>query len=110
MFVLNVIHIRLVRYCECFQASIVCTERCRCMECKNFKGSELRNEAIQRLKEVDDDFYCSASVMSAELKRSHPSSSLVAFYSSQTSMLYEKLLDKVCSFFLYYILLCILMY
>lgn len=32
----------LKRYCECFQANILCSDKCKCMDCKNFEGSEER--------------------------------------------------------------------
>lgn len=38
------------RYCECFQGGVVCSERCRCLECRNFTGSSYRLDAIQRLQ------------------------------------------------------------
>ncbi|KAK9281736.1 hypothetical protein L1049_004640 [Liquidambar formosana] len=32
----------LKRYCECFQANILCCENCKCVECKNLEGGEER--------------------------------------------------------------------
>lgn len=29
----------LKRYCECFQASVLCSELCKCVNCRNFDGS-----------------------------------------------------------------------
>ena len=30
----------LKKYCECFQAGILCASNCRCSDCQNFEGSE----------------------------------------------------------------------
>ncbi|DBB11872.1 TPA: hypothetical protein ACH3X3_006019 [Trebouxia sp. C0006] len=35
----------LKKYCECFQAGIYCGDNCKCIDCKNFEGSEAR-EAV----------------------------------------------------------------
>ncbi|WVZ76927.1 hypothetical protein U9M48_024845 [Paspalum notatum var. saurae] len=37
----------LKKYCECYQANVLCSKNCRCMDCKNFEGSEERKVSIQ---------------------------------------------------------------
>ncbi|KAG0461212.1 hypothetical protein HPP92_021509 [Vanilla planifolia] len=36
----------LKKYLQCFQANILCSENCKCMDCKNFDGSEERKALI----------------------------------------------------------------
>ncbi|KAK9806321.1 hypothetical protein WJX72_010280 [[Myrmecia] bisecta] len=36
----------LKKYCECFQAGIFCSDNCKCIDCKNFEGSEPRESVI----------------------------------------------------------------
>ncbi|KAF5832888.1 hypothetical protein DUNSADRAFT_11038 [Dunaliella salina] len=36
----------LKKYCECFQAGVFCSSSCRCMECKNYEGSDQRAQVI----------------------------------------------------------------
>jgi hypothetical protein len=37
----------LKKYCECFQANIFCSDKCKCCECKNFSNSVDLREAME---------------------------------------------------------------
>ncbi|KAK9826906.1 hypothetical protein WJX81_008093 [Elliptochloris bilobata] len=39
----------LKKYCECFQASIFCSDNCKCIDCKNFEGSDAREVVMMSL-------------------------------------------------------------
>jgi len=34
------------KYCECFQAGVLCSDNCRCIECKNVQGNEERQALL----------------------------------------------------------------
>jgi hypothetical protein len=51
----------LKKYCECFQAGIFCFETCRCVECKNFDGSEA-HEYVKQVHGPNANFHEYASV------------------------------------------------
>ncbi|KAG1672626.1 hypothetical protein FOA52_002106 [Chlamydomonas sp. UWO 241] len=36
----------LKKYCECFQAGIFCGDICKCVDCKNYDGSEARAQVV----------------------------------------------------------------
>ncbi len=36
----------LKKYCECFQASIFCSDNCKCIDCKNFEACPLSHAQI----------------------------------------------------------------
>ncbi|GER38067.1 tesmin/TSO1-like CXC domain-containing protein [Striga asiatica] len=38
----------LKRYCDCLQANILCSDICKCMDCKNYEGSEERKARFQQ--------------------------------------------------------------
>jgi len=43
----------LKKYCECFNAGIVCSENCRCAECRNFEDC-LERKAILAAPQISE--------------------------------------------------------
>ncbi|XP_024634048.1 protein tesmin/TSO1-like CXC 5 [Medicago truncatula] len=37
----------LKKYCECFHANVLCSENCKCIDCKNFEGSDVWRIVLQ---------------------------------------------------------------
>lgn len=53
----------LKKYCECFQGGIVCGTKCKCVECKNFPGSQA---LIDRRRKIKDHKGAETAMNSAE--------------------------------------------
>jgi len=53
----------LKKYCECFQGGIVCGAKCKCIDCKNFIGSQA---LIDRRRKIKDHKGAETAMKSAE--------------------------------------------
>ncbi|KAL7539060.1 hypothetical protein ACHAXR_009000 [Thalassiosira sp. AJA248-18] len=53
----------LKKYCECFQGGIVCGQKCKCTNCKNFIGSQA---LIDRRRKIKDDRGAAMAMTSSE--------------------------------------------
>ena len=53
----------LKKYCECFQGGVVCGSKCKCVNCKNYVGSQA---LIDRRRKIKDHKGAETAMMSAE--------------------------------------------
>ncbi len=42
----------LKKYCECFESNMLCSDKCKCVNCKNFAGSQALHERRQTRKDM----------------------------------------------------------
>ena len=45
----------LKKYCECFQAGIPCNAYCKCVNCRNYEGSEERRTILEHNAQIAAD-------------------------------------------------------
>ena len=76
----------LKKYCECFQLGIVCSDRCRCSNCKNFPGSVERNKCLTvGIKEISQIIRKSESGTTIAETDADIASSLISSSSSSSA-------------------------
>mmetsp|Transcript_38847 Transcript_38847/g.99709 ORF Transcript_38847/g.99709 Transcript_38847/m.99709 type:complete len:460 (-) Transcript_38847:25-1404(-) len=56
------------KYCECYQAGVPCTEKCKCVQCKNVHGKTMSCDA-DLVKKVSARVGLPPTVVPSELKR-----------------------------------------
>lgn len=42
----------LKKYCECFEASAICSDKCKCIDCQNFVGSQQLIDRRRKIKDI----------------------------------------------------------
>mmetsp|Transcript_20756 Transcript_20756/g.41531 ORF Transcript_20756/g.41531 Transcript_20756/m.41531 type:complete len:1261 (+) Transcript_20756:622-4404(+) len=64
----------LKKYCECFEAGVICGDKCKCVQCQNFVGSQA---LIDRRRKIKDHKGAAAAMTAANdaWKRGVPSGS-----------------------------------
>jgi len=58
----------LKKYCECFEAAVYCSDKCKCLECDNFEGSSaltLRKAKIRDGRKVAQPLFANPKAVRA---------------------------------------------
>lgn len=78
----------LKKYCECFQGSIVCGDKCKCINCKNFPGSQA---LIDRRRKIKDHKGAEVAMKTSDTTwKGSMSDSKVGLRSRSTQMTFAK--------------------
>jgi hypothetical protein len=83
----------LKKYCECFQAQIFCSSNCKCTDCKNYIGSEERQNLIELNRDLDTEKNQTSSTELENVLRLYQSESVRKVLHSVTK---DQVLSHLC--------------